>query len=114
MNENEKIAKVIWHDALQKSFLPFGWGLDFNDIKVTDKGTEFYLFKTECWIEVRYLAELNLYQITVKPENEETEITYDCVPLDKIVSVINDTVSYCLASYDLICSKYGVIYKVAV
>ena len=40
MNENEKIAKVIWHDALQKSFLPFGWGLDFNDIKVTDKGTE--------------------------------------------------------------------------
>lgn len=114
MNENEKIAKVIWHDALQKSFLPFGWGLDFNDIRVTESGTEFYLLKTECWIEVRYLTEMNLYQITVKPENEETEITYDCVPLDKIVTVIDDTLSYGLAFYDYICSKYGLIYKVAV
>ena len=114
MNENEKIAKVIWHDALQKSFLPFGWGLDFNDIRVTENGTEFYLLKTECWIEVHYLPEMNLYQIIVKPENEETEITYNCVPLDKIVTVIDDTLSYGLASYDFICSKYGLIYKVAV
>lgn len=111
---NENIAKVIWHDALQNSMKPFSWGVDFSNVKVIEKGTSFYLFKTQCWIEVRYLPEMNLYQITVKPDNEESEITYDCVPLDKIVAVIDDTVSYGLASYDFICSKYGLIYKVAV
>ena len=32
----------------------------------------------------------------------------------KIVNVIDDTVQYGLSSYDYICSKYGLVYKVAI
>lgn len=114
MADNENIAKVIWHDALQNSIKPFSWKLDFSSAKVIEKGTAFYLFKSQCWIEVRYVSNMKLYRITVKPNNEESEIIYDCVPLGKIVAVIDDIVSYGLASYDFICSKYGLIYKIAV
>ncbi len=113
-NENESVAKIIWHEALQNSMKPFGWGLDFGSVKVIDQGTSFYLFKTRCWIKVRYLSDMSLYQITIKPDNQKSQAVYDCVPLDKIVSVIDDTVESGLSSYDYICSKYGLIYKVAV
>lgn len=114
MATNENIARIIWHEALQNSMKPFSWGLDFSNVKVIEKGTEFYLFKTQCWIEVRYLSEISLYQITVKPDNQESQAVYDCVPLDKIVAVIDDSVQFGLSSYDYICSKYGLVYKVAV
>lgn len=114
MADDENIAKVIWHDALQNSMKPFSWGLDFSSVKVIEKGTAFYLFKSQCWIEVHYVSNMKLYRITLKPDNRKSEVVYDCVPLEKIVNVIDDTVSYGLASYDFICSKYGLIYKVAV
>lgn len=38
---NERICRVIWHDALQNSIKPFSWSIDFRSIKVIDDGTEF-------------------------------------------------------------------------
>ena len=110
MADNENIAKVIWHDAIQNSIKPFSWKLDFGSVKVADEGTAFYLFKIRCWVEVRFLQEMSHYQITFKPDNQKSRIVYDCVMLDKIVNVIDDTVRYGLSSYDYICSKYGLIY----
>lgn len=114
MADNENIAKVIWHDAIQNFIKPFSWEPDFDSVKVIDEGTAFYLFKMQSWVEVRYLQEMSLYQITFKPDNQKSRVVYDCVTLDKIVNVIDDTVRYGLSSYDYICSKYGLIYKVAV
>ena len=111
---NEQICRIIWHDVLQNSIKPFSWEIDFCNVKVIDRGTAFYLFKIRCWVEIRFLSELSLYQIAFKPENQKSQAVYNCVPLDKIVNVIDDTVQYGLSSYDYICSKYGLVYKVAI
>ena len=51
---NDRIAKQIWHDALQCSMKPFSWGLHFNDIKVIENGTSFYVQGMVCgWIKVQ-------------------------------------------------------------
>lgn len=43
MDKNQTVAKKIWHDYLQCSTKPFSWGLRFNDIKVIENGTSFYV-----------------------------------------------------------------------
>ena len=35
-NQNDRIAKHIWHDALQRSIKVLSWGLDLSNIKVIE------------------------------------------------------------------------------
>lgn len=79
---NDRIAKQIWHDALQCSMKPFSWGLHFNDIKVIENGTSFYVQGKVCgWIKIQ-LTEDNRYDITITPDNAlESEVIYRFVSL---------------------------------
>ena len=74
---NDRIATQIWHDALQCSMKPFSWGLHFNDIKVIENGTSFYVQGKVCgWIKIQ-LTEDNRYDITITPDNAlESEVIY--------------------------------------
>lgn len=77
MDKNQTVAKKIWHDALQCSMKPFSWGLHFNDIKVIEDGTSFYVQGKVCgWIKIQ-LTEDNRYDITITPDNAlESEVIY--------------------------------------
>ena len=87
MDKNQTVAKKIWHDALQCSMKPFSWGLRFNDIKVIENGTSFYVQGKVCgWIKIQ-LTEDNRYDTTITPDNAlESEVIYRFVSLENIVS----------------------------
>lgn len=111
---NDRIAKQIWHDALQCSMKPFSWGLRFNDIKVIENGTSFYVQGKVCgWIKIQ-LTEDNRYDITITPDNAlESEVIYRFVSLENIVSLIDVNVQYGVSYYDYICSIFGLTHKIA-
>ena len=113
---NESIAKTIWHDALQHSLKPFSWGLDFNDIKVIDGGTNFHVRgKVTGWIKIQYQRSMNHFRITITPDNsEEDEIIYESVFLNQLVPVIDATVKSGISYHNLICLQYGLLKKIAV
>lgn len=115
MNENEKIAKVIWHDALQKSFLPFGWGLDFDSLRVIENGTAFHVQgKIKGWVNIQ-LSQSHFYKVTIIPDGEKAnEVLYEYVSLDKLVSLIDANMEYGISSYDYISSAFGLTPKIAV
>ena len=50
---NEKAAKHIWNNALQRSFQPFSWGLDFSSIKTIENGTAFHV--KAAWVHIQYM-----------------------------------------------------------
>ena len=112
---NDRIAKQIWHDALQCSMKPFSWGLHFNDIKVIENGTSFYVQGKVCgWIKIQ-LTEDNRYDITITPDKAlESEVIYRFVSLENIVSLIDVNVQYGVSYYDYICSIFGLTHKIAV
>lgn len=115
MDKNQTVAKKIWHDALQCSMKPFSWGLRFNDIKVIENGTSFYVQGKVCgWIKIQ-LTEDNRYDITITPDNAlESEVIYRFVSLENIVSLIDVNVQYGVSYYDYICSIFGLTHKIAV
>ena len=77
MDKNQTVAKKIWHDYLQCSTKPFSWGLRFNDIKVIENGTSFYVQGKVCGLIKIQLTDNNRYDITITPDNSmESEVVY--------------------------------------
>lgn len=67
LDKNSNIAKTIWHDALQCSPKPFGWGLDFGNIRVIENGTAFHVQgKIKGWIKVQLKD--NRYNVAITPD----------------------------------------------
>lgn len=115
MDKNKTVAKKIWHDYLQCSMKPFSWGFRFNDIKVIENGTSFYVQGKVCgWIKIQ-LTDNNRYDIIITPDNSmESEVVYRFVSLENIVSLIDVNVQYGVSYYDYICSIFGLTQKIAV
>ena len=114
MTDNERIAKVIWSNSLQRSIQFFGWLPKLTSIKVIKNGTTFYLGKLKAWVSIEYQKSVNNYSVSIKPENEGSEIVYHSVSLDCIVPVIEANVLHGTNSYNYICEICGLIPKVAV
>ena len=109
-----EIAKHIWNDSLQRSRNFFGWIPNLKSIKVIKNGTSFYLGKLKAWVSIEYQKSVNNYSVSIKPENEGSEIVYHSVSLDSIVPVIEANVLHGTNSYNYICEICGLIPKVAV
>lgn len=114
MTNDEKIAKAICNNSLQRSMAFFGWLPDLSSIKVIKNGTSFYLGKLKAWVLIMYEESVGNYSITIRADNGGNEITYHFVPLDNIVPVIDATVKYGMSSYDYICEICNLTPKMAV
>ena len=111
---DSEIAKHIWNDSLQRSRNFFGWFPNLKSIKVIKNGTSFYLGKLKAWVSIEYQKSVNNYSVSIKPENEGSEIVYHSVSLDSIVPVIEANVLHGTNSYNYICEICGLIPKIAV
>lgn len=94
---SERICRIIWHDALQKSIKPLSWGINFSSIKVIDKGTEFN-FQTQTvmgQVRIQYSEDTGLFNVTVIHDNDEKNpVIIESVEMGILVSVIDNSLSY--------------------
>lgn len=92
---NERICRIIWHDALQNSIKPFLWSIDFRSIKVIDNGTEFMFqnHKKTGKVIIQHSERTELFNATVIHDNDEKNpIIIENVYIDMLVSVIDENV----------------------
>lgn len=114
LDKNSNIAKIIWHDAFQRSPKPFGWGLDLRNIRVIENGTAFHVQgKVKGWIKVQLKD--NHYNVVITPDEDPgSEVLYEFVSLDNLVSLVDANVRYGISSHDYICSILGFLHNEAV
>ncbi|MBM6782701.1 hypothetical protein [Bacteroides mediterraneensis] len=93
---NERICRIIWHDALQNSIKPFLWSIDFRSIKVIDNGTEFMFqnHKKTGKVIIQYSERTGLFNVTIIHANDERNpVIIENVYIDMLVSVIDENLS---------------------
>ena len=90
---NEKAAKFIWSEALQRSIMPFQWGLEFSSIKAIEDGTEFRI--NAALIQIQHMRKMDLYKVTIIPDDKQRNpIIYESLLLGRLVPVIDETVRH--------------------
>ncbi len=94
---NEKMCRLIWHDALQCSIKTLSWGVDFVRVKVIKNGTEFHVqgFKVTGVVRVQYVEGSDLFKVTIIPDNQEKPIIIEDVYIDQLVSTIDENLGNC-------------------
>ena len=95
---NEKMCRLIWHDALQCSIKTLSWGIDFVRVKVIENGTEFHVhgLKITGNVRIQYVEGSDLFKVNIIPDDKkEKTIIIKNVFLDKLVSVIDDNLGNC-------------------
>lgn len=93
---NERICRIIWHDALQNSIKPFLWSIDFRSIKVIDNGTEFMFqnHKKTGKVIIQYSERTGLFNVTIIHANDERNpVIIENVYIDMLVYVIDENLS---------------------
>lgn len=89
MDTNEKIARLIW-GILQRSVLPWKWGIIFSTVSVITGGTQ---FQARDWtVEITYQAE-DSFKVSLIPNSMGETITHDVVLADDLCSVINENIT---------------------
>ena len=105
---NEKAAKHIWSNALQRSVQPFSWGLDFSSVKAIKDGTAFHV--KAAWVHIQYMMKVDLFRVTIIPDDKQkNRIVYERLLLDNLVPTIDETVKHDLISDISECRKYGLV-----
>lgn len=90
MDKDEKLARNIWKQCLQRSSKPFKWLLNFNTIKTIPSGTAFRIEgKVKGWVEIRHKKQ---YAISIIPDNE-APIIFSGVKIDGVVSTIENAIN---------------------
>lgn len=94
MNNDEKIAKMIWHDILQCSMKPLGWGFDPRTIQTIENGTTFRVNAPflRGWVKIQQETDGH-FKVGIKPDTFGSELTYDSVSSDKLISTIDRVLS---------------------
>lgn len=95
---NEKMCRLIWHDALQCSIKTLSWGIDFVRVKVIENGTEFHVhgLKITGNVRIQYVEGSDLFKVNIIPDDKkEKTIIIENVFLDKLVSVIDENLGNC-------------------
>ncbi len=110
------MAKYIWHDILQTSFIPFSWGVDFANIKVIKNGTEFHVqaFKVTGRVRVQYNEGSDLFKVTVLPDNGAETIIREDVYFDTLISTIDELVEKVPDYEKRVAKEYNLAIKEAV
>lgn len=112
---NERICRIIWHDALQRSIKPFLWGINFSSIKVVDNGTEFRFqnHKITGKVIILYSERTGLLKVNVISDNNDrkSSVIIENVEMKELVSVIDENVEYCKNYQNRICREYGITEK---
>lgn len=94
---NEKIAKHIFGNILQRSIKALCWGICINSICVIDKGVQFDVMAQAVHgqIKIQYQDWNDAYQVTITPSivNSEPVIIEDILQ-SELVSVIDGIVQY--------------------
>ena len=96
---NERMCRLIWHEALQCSIQTLSWGVDFVRVKVIKNGTEFHVqgLKIIGNVKIQYVEGSDLFKVTIIPDEQQEEkpIIIENVFLDKLVSVIDENLRNC-------------------
>lgn len=90
---NERAAKYIWHEILQCSLTPLQWGFDPRTVKVVERGTSFEIhtkFMDGC-VRIQQDNE-GSFKVGIKPESFESELTYESVSSEELISTIDGVV----------------------
>lgn len=104
---NEKAAKHIWNNALQRSFQPFSWGLDFSSVKTIENGTAFHV--KAAWVHIQYMMQVDLFKVTIIPDDKQkNQIVCERLILGRLVSTIDDAVKHGSISEKSVCSITGI------
>lgn len=86
---NERISRIIWHDAFQRSIIPFSWGIDLKNIRVIENGTEFTTIKGK--VRIRYIKGKELFKVSIiQDSNEVGRTATEYTDIKKLVSVIDE------------------------
>lgn len=115
--ENEKMARYIWHDILQRSIKTLSWGVDFSKIYVIEGGTKFHVqgFLVKGTVEICYQEGVDLFKVTITPDDTDREqIIMEDVYADQLVDLIDEKVEHCENYEKRVCEEYGITQKVAV
>ena len=115
--ENEKMARYIWHDILQRSIKTLSWGVDFSKIYVIEGGTKFHVrgFLVKGTVEIQYKEFSDLFKVTITPDDADKEqIVIDDVYFSNLVDLIDEKVEHCENYEKRDCEEYGITEKVAV
>ena len=92
INNNEKTAQYIWHEALQRSSKPFSWGLDFSSIETIEGGTSFKVKTASVKIQ---LGKMGLFTVCIIPnDNQKNQIVCDGLILGSLVHAIDEAVRH--------------------
>ena len=97
---NERICRIIWHDALQNSIKPFLWSIDFRSIKVIDNGTEFMFqnHKKTGKVIIQHSERTELFNVTVIHDNDEKKQTFYQLPGSRLAYEPHRLI-YCKGDY---------------
>lgn len=89
--QNESVAKHIWHDILQCSFIPFSWNFEVKSIKTELNGTSFRV-NTKLvigWVKIEMDITTKNFTVTIQPDNYKGPIVFEHVLPQELVSKIN-------------------------
>ncbi len=91
-NNNEKTARYIWKEALQRSSKPFTWGLDFGSIQTIEGGTFFRVRTASVKIQ---LGKMGLFKVCIIPnDKQKSQIVCEGLILGSLVPTIDEAIRY--------------------
>ena len=87
---NDETAQYIWNNALQCSYKPFSWGLDFGSIKTIEGGTS---FRVKAALVNIQLEKVGLFKVIIIPDDKQkSRIVCEGLILGSLVHTIDDAV----------------------
>lgn len=87
---DDKIARLIWKEILQRSVKVLTWGFVFATVQSTPYGTKFYVSGSRTgWVSIQQEPGTNLYNISITPDGDIPCI-FDRVAKDEVVDVIDE------------------------
>lgn len=86
--QEEQTARIIWHDALQKSIKPLTWGIRFGSAKASKSGTRFSVSNPAAKVFISSKGQ-NFKITVVRTRQKGCACSYENVNLSDIVSTID-------------------------
>lgn len=109
--EDEKWAKFIWSECLQKSVRVLTFGFIFSSVCAVEKGTEFRCLNPmyQGKVKIQHQDWSNTFQVTLTPDDEpEDPIVIENIMLQDIVYVIDESMKHYQVCHNLTPKGYRI------